>query len=49
MDWWREGWWGTNRGSENGGAIGADRGLINVGEVEVGGVLWILLNILNGD
>ena len=47
--WWGEGGWGTGRGSRNGGAIGIDRSLIDIREVEVGGVLWILLNILNGD
>ena len=46
--WWREGGWGKRKGSRNGGAIGVDRCLINIREVEVGGVLWTLLNILNG-
>ena len=48
MVWWREGGWGKRKGSRNGGAIGVDRCLINIREVEVGGVLWTLLNILNG-
>ena len=32
----------------NGGVIGVDRSLIYIRKVEVGDVLWILLNILDG-
>jgi hypothetical protein len=31
----------------NPGSIWVGNGLVDVGEVEVGGVLWVLLNVLN--
>ena len=49
ISWWRE--WGreSREGTRDVGYICVDCSLINIGKVEVRGVLWILSKFLNGN
>jgi hypothetical protein len=45
--WWREWGWGSREGTRNVGSIWVGKRLIDISEVEIGGVLWVLSNVLN--
>ena len=47
IGWWREWGWGSREGTRNVRSIRVSKSLIDVREVEIGGVLWVLLDILN--
>ena len=45
---WREwGWW-SGEGTRYIGCTWVNRSLINIGEVEIGDVLWVLFKVLDG-
>ena len=47
--WWRERGWGSREGTRNVGSNRFSKSLVYVSEVEIRGVLWILLDILDGN